>query len=98
MQAFVGNLIQRNPRRALAPEFKRALAREVLKPERLRIIALIIAATVLAGGLTTADVVAPAILDRVWRGHFPILYVLVGYVGFVLFEASVLALVFRQLK
>jgi len=98
MQAFVGNLIQRKPRRALSPEFKHALAREVLKTERLRIIALIITATVLAGGLTTADVVAPAILDRVWRGHFPILYVLVGYVGFVLFEASVLALVFRQLK
>jgi len=98
MQAFVGNLIQRKPRRALSPEFKHALAREVLKTERLRIIALIITATVLAAGLTTADVVAPAILDRIWRGHFPVLYVLVGYVGFVLFEASVLALVSRQLK
>jgi len=98
MQAFVGNLIQRKARHALSPEFKHALAREILKTERLRIIALIITATVLAAGLTTADVVAPAILDRVWRGHFPILYVLVGYVGFVLFEASVLALVSRQLK
>ena len=98
MQAFVGNLIQRKPRRALSPEFKHALAREVLKTERLRIIALIITATVLAAGLTTADVVAPAILDRIWRGHFPILYLWAGYVGFVLFEASVLALVSRQLK
>jgi adenylate cyclase len=51
-----------------------------------------------AAGLTTADVVAPAILDRIWRGHFPVLYLLAGYVGFVLFEASVLALVSRQLK
>jgi adenylate cyclase len=98
MQAFVGNLIQRKPRRALSPEFKHALAREVLKTERLRVIALIITATVLAAALTTADVVAPAILDRIWRGHFPILYVLVGNVGFVLFEASVLALISRQLK
>src|SRR5215467_9186585 len=98
MQAFVGNLIQRKPRRALSPEFKHALAREILKTERLRIIALIITATVLAAGLTTADVVAPAILDRIWRGRFPILYVLAGYVAFVLFEASVLALVSRQLK
>src|SRR6266566_5502414 len=98
MQAFVGNLIQGKPRRALSPEFKHALAREVLKTERLRIIALIITATVLAAGLTTADVVASAILDRIWRGHFPVLYVLAGYVGFVLFEASVLALVSRQLK
>src|SRR5262249_60897110 len=98
MQAFVGNLIHRKARRALSPDFKHALARAILKPGRLPIIALIIPATVLAAGLTTADVVAPAILDRIWRGHFPILYVLVGYVGFVLFEASVLALVFRQLK
>jgi len=98
MRAFVGNLIQRKTRRALSPEFKHALAREILKTERLRIIALIITATVLAAGLTTADVVAPAILDRIWQGRFPILYLLAGYVGFVLFEASVLALVSRQLK
>src|SRR5947199_8036866 len=98
MQAFVGNLIQRKARRALSPEFKHALDREVLKTERLRIIALIVTATVLTAGLTTADVVAPAILDRIWRGHFPILYLWAGYAGFVLFEASVLALVSRQLK
>jgi adenylate cyclase len=98
MQAFVGNLIQRKPRRALSPEFKHALAREVLKTERLRVIALIITAMVLAAALTTADVVAPAILDRVWQGHFPILYVWAGLGGFILFEASVLALISRQLK
>ncbi|HET9815719.1 MAG TPA: adenylate/guanylate cyclase domain-containing protein, partial [Xanthobacteraceae bacterium] len=98
MQAFVGNLIHRKPRRALSPEFKHALAREVLKTERLRVIALIITATVLAAALTTADVVAPAILDRVWQGHFPILYVWAGLGGFILFEASVLALISRQLK
>ena len=98
MQAFVGNLIQRKPRRALSPEFKHALAREILKTERLRIIALIVTATVLTAGLTTADVVAPAILDRIWRGHFPILYVWAGLGGFVLFEAWVLALISRQLK
>ena len=98
MQAFVGNLIQRKPRRALSPEFKHALAREVLKTERLRVIVLIITATVLAAALTTADAVAPTILDRIWRGHFPILYVWAGLGGFVLFEAWVLALISRQLK
>jgi adenylate cyclase len=98
MQAFVGNLIHRKARRALSPEFKHALAREVLKTERLRIIALIITAIVLAAALTTTDVIAPAILDRIWRGHFPLLYVWAGLGGFVLFEASVLALVSRQLK
>lgn len=98
MQAFVGNLIHRNPRRALSPEFKHALAREVLKTERLRVVALIISAIVLAAALTTTDMVAPAILDRIWRGHFPLVYVWVGLGGFVLFEASVLALISRQLK
>jgi adenylate cyclase len=98
MQAFVGNLIHRKPRRALSPEFKHALAREVLKTERLRIIALIITAIVLAAALTTTDMVAPAILDRIWRGHFPLVFVWAGLGGFVLFEASVLALVSRQLK
>src|SRR6476660_6421923 len=98
MRAFVGNLFQRKARPALSPEFKHALAREVLKTERLRIIALIVTATVLAAGLPTADMVAPAILDRIWRGHFPVLYLWAGYVGFVLFEASVLALISRQLK
>src|SRR5262249_44743711 len=97
MQASVGNLIQRKAR-ALSPEFKHALAREVLKTERLRIITLIITATVLAAALTTTDLLAPAILDRIWRGPFPVLYLLAGYVGFVLFEASVLALISRQLK
>ena len=98
MQAFVGNLIHHKPRRALSPEFKHALAREVLKTERLRIIALIITAIVLAAALTTTDMVAPAILDRIWRGHFPLVFVWAGLGGFVLFEASVLALVSRQLK
>jgi adenylate cyclase len=98
MQAFVGNLIHRKPRRALSPEFKHALAREVLKTERLRIIALIITAIVMAAALTTTDMVAPAILDRIWRGHFPLVFVWAGLGGFVLFEASVLALVSRQLK
>src|SRR5262249_58171190 len=98
VRVLPGILIPRRPGRALSREFKHALARGVLKPERLRIIALIVTAIVLAAALTTADMVAPAILDRIWRGHFPLVYVWVGLGGFVLFEASVLALVSRQLK
>ena len=71
MQAFVGNLIQRKARRALSPEFKHALAREILKTERLRIIALIVTATVLAAGLTTADVVGAGDLGSYLAGAFP---------------------------
>jgi adenylate cyclase len=80
------------------PAFRHALLREVMKTERLRISALIVTATVLLVGLAVTDAVAPDVLDRTWRGHFPLRYVFVGYLGFVAFELSVLALVSRQLK
>jgi adenylate cyclase len=72
--------------------------REVMKTERLRILALIITATVLLISLTIVNVIAPDVLDRTWRGHFPLLYLFLGYLGFVAFELSVLGLVSRQLK
>ncbi len=37
-------------------------------------------------------------LDRIWRGHFPFLVLFIGYLVFVLFEASVLVLITRQIK
>src|SRR5262245_17805935 len=98
MQAFVGNLIQRKPRHAVSPAFQHALTREVMKTERLRIIALIITATVVAGGLTVAHFVAPAVIDRIWHGRFPLTFLFIGYGAFVLFESSVLVIISRQLK
>jgi adenylate cyclase len=70
----------------------------VLKTERLRIISLIVVATAVAIGLGTVDLIAPQVLDRIWRGHFPFLFLVTSYVIFVLFECSVLALVTRQIK
>jgi len=96
--AFVGNLMQRKPRRALSPEFSHAFNREVLKTERLRIIALIGTATAVAAGLTTVYLFAPTILDRIWHGHFPLTFLFTSYVVFVAFEVSVLGLVSRQLR
>jgi adenylate cyclase len=98
MQAFVGNLTRRKPQRSLSPEFQHAFATEVLKTERLRIIALIVVATAVAIGLGTVDLIAPQVLDRIWRGHFPFLFLVTSYVVFVLFEFSVLALITRQIK
>jgi adenylate cyclase len=69
-----------------------------MKTERLRILALIITATVLLVALTIVNMVAPDVLNRTWRGHFPLLYLFLGYLGFVAFELSVLGLVSRQLK
>ena len=87
-----GNLRRRKHRRSLPPEFQHALALEVLKTERLRIIALIVAATALVVGLGAVDLLMPAVLDRNWHRH------LTGYVAFVLFEASVLVLITRRIK
>ena len=98
MQPFVGSLARRKRRRTLSPEFQHALALEVLKTERLRIIALIVVATVLAVGLGTIDRLAPAVLDRIWHGRFPVLFLATSYIVFVSFEVSVLALITRQIK
>jgi adenylate cyclase len=86
------NLRRRKHRRSLPPEFQHALTLEVLKTERLRIIALIVAATALVVGLGAVDLLMPAVLDRNWHRH------LTGYVAFVLFEASVLVLITRRIK
>ena len=98
MQAFVGNPLRRGTRQPVSPAFAHALMREMMKTERLRITALIIIATVLLVGLAIVDAFAPDVLNRMWRGHFPLFYIIIGYLGFVAFESSVLVLVSRQLK
>ena len=98
MQAFVGNPLRRGTRQPVSPAFAHALMREMMKTERLRITALIIIATVLLVGLAIVDAFAPDVLNRMWRGHFPLFYIIIGYLGFVAFELSVLVLVSRQLK
>src|SRR5262249_42043740 len=92
------NLTRRKHRRSLSPKFQHAFALEVLKTERLRIIALIVVATTLAVGLGTFDLLAPAALSRIWHGRFPVLFMAAGILAFVLFEASILLLIARQIK
>ena len=98
MQAFVSNFTRRRSQRSLSPAFRHAFAHEVLKTERLRIIALIVVATVVTVSLGVVDFIAPDVLNRIWRGHFPVLFLATGYAVFVLFEASVLALVTQRMK
>ena len=86
MQAFVGNPLRRGTRQPVSPAFAHALMREMMKTERLRIAALIIIATVLLVGLAIVDAFAPDVLNRMWRGHFPLFYIIIGYLGFVAFE------------
>src|ERR1700756_2517186 len=98
MLALVSNSAPHKHQRRVSPEFQHAFGREVLKTERLRIKALIIVATVVAGALSLVGLVAPEVLDRIWHGHFPFLVLFVSYGCFVLFEASVLGLITRQIK
>ena len=98
MLAFIGNSARGKHQRRLSPEFQHALGREVLKTERLRIKALIIVATVVAGALSFVGLLAPEVLDRIWRGHFPFLVLFISYACFVLFEVSVLGLITHQIK
>ena len=74
MQAFVSNFTRRRSQRSLSPAFRHAFAHEVLKTERLRIIALIVVATVVTVSLGVVDFIAPDVLNRIWRGHFPVLF------------------------
>ena len=92
------NLTRRKHRRSLSPKFQHAFALEVLKTERLRIIALIVVATTLAVGLGTFDLLAPAALSRIWHGRFPVLFLAISYIVFVSFEASVLVLIGARTK
>ena len=91
-------LPRRKHRRSLSPEFQHAFALEVLKTERLRIIALIVVATAVADGLGAVDLLVPAVLDRIWHGRFPVLFLAISYIVFVSFEASVLVLIGARTK
>jgi adenylate cyclase len=98
MQALVGRLTHRKPRRSISPEFQHAFAHEVLKTERLRVLGVIVVATVVAMALGLVDLIAPQVLDRIWRGHFPLLFLVISYLAFMLFEGTVLVVITRHLQ
>lgn len=84
-------------RAVLYSDFRRALTREILLTERLRIKAVIITASVLVACLLTAYTIMPDNVERIWHGHFALWPVLGAFVVFVVLEVSVLRLVSRRL-
>jgi Domain of unknown function (DUF4113) len=98
MQAFVGNLTRRKHRRTLSPEFQHAFALEVLKTERLRIIALTWWPQRWPLASAPSIFWRTAALGRIWHGRFPVLFMAAGIIAFVLFEASILLLIARHIK
>src|SRR5262249_31890793 len=91
-------LPRRKHRRSLSPEFRHAFALEVLKTERLRIIALIVGATAGGGGLAHPSLFAAGGVGRIFHTRAPVPLLGTSYIVLVLVEASVLVLITRQIK
>jgi len=85
-------------REMLPADFHRALTREVLKTELIRIKALIITTSSIAGLLWTVYIFAPDEINQLWRGNLKPAYLYIILVPFILFELFAHALVKRQLK
>jgi adenylate cyclase len=83
---------------AVSADFARALTREILSTELLRVKAILITITVLLAALVVVYAISPDIIERIWHGHLPILPLAACYLLFVVFELSVLQLINARLK
>src|SRR3954465_2589619 len=92
-------LTARSGREPVAPhaDFRRALTREILLTERLRVKALIVTVVVLMVCTLTAFAIAPANVERIWHGSFAIRPVLATGIPFIIFELSVLRILTQRL-
>src|SRR5258706_4647781 len=89
---------QGGPERAVIySDFRRALTREILLTERLRIKAVIVTASVLVACLLTAYTIMPDNVERILHGHFPLVPLLGAFVIFSSLELSVLRILSPQL-
>jgi adenylate cyclase len=84
-------------RTLLYSDFRRALTREILLTERLRVKAQIMTVSVLVACLLTAFVIVPDTIERIWHGGFALRPVLATTIPFVIFELSVLRLLNQRL-
>jgi adenylate cyclase len=84
-------------RTALFSDFRRALTREVLLTERLRVKAQIMTVLVLMACLFAGYAIAPEKVEHIWHGHFAIRTLLAATVPFIIFELSILRLLNQQL-
>lgn len=82
----------------VSADFHRALTREILKTELIRIKALIITASAIAGMLWTVYLIAPEQIERLWHGNLKPAYLFIVLGPFLLFELLAHALVKRQLE
>jgi len=89
----------RAPQRStLSDEFRSALTREILRTELLRAEVLLVTVSLLMGMLLTSYWIFPSAIEKVWRGQFALLPLLVSYTPLLVFEVSVIAMLRRRLR
>lgn len=94
---WLENWRRKADRAVVSDDFRRALTREILKTELVRIKALIVTTSVLTVVLWAFYVLAPEQLNQLWHGKLKAAYLYIILVPFILFELFVHAMVKRQL-
>jgi adenylate cyclase len=82
---------------ALYADFHRALTRQILLTERLRIKALLVTLSALLAFLTAGDLIMTSGVERIWHGQLPILPLYAVFVLLAVIELSVLRLIKQRL-
>lgn len=94
---WLENQIGNEGQEPVSADFRRALTREVLKSELIRIKALIATTSALTAVLWIFYVVAPERLNELWHGNLKPEYLYIILVPFILYEVFIHAMVKRQL-
>ncbi len=79
-------------RPAVPADFGRALTREILLTERLRVKVILVTLSLLMAILTAVYAISPDSIERIWHGHLPIQPLYGAFLVFAVFELSVLRL------
>lgn len=82
----------------MSEDFERALTREVLRTELLRVRALIVTGCVIVVFFTAIELIDPRVVERVWHGTSGRVQLYVLMAGFILFELWVHTQIRRNLK
>src|SRR6266567_2486590 len=85
------------PRPAMSADFERALTREILLTELLRVKVILFTLSLLLAILTVAYAISPDGIERIWHGHLPVLPLYSAFLLFAVFELLVLRLLGQRL-
>jgi adenylate cyclase len=92
------NLEQGGRERAMIfSDFRRALTREILLTERLRVKAVLATILLFAVSLTVMHLIFPNSVERIWRGHFELWKFYIIAVPLIIFEVTVLWLLKQRI-